>query len=149
MTRSSEIEFAYPILGITPDNDLWAFRDRDELNTCGKMTLRDGMQDGMEIIDADGRTWRVASIVRVGGVGLSLGLSCFLAGVMRIDHELEALPRQTLTEVKSRVQACMKARPEDWIWPDVDLPQRLAEVQVVVSIAGIHDVLGLDHFRAY
>jgi len=149
MAKTSATVFAYPILGITPDSDLWAFRDKDELTTCGKLTLADDMQRDMELNDADGQSWRVTSIVRTGGVGLSLGLSCFLAGVSRIEHELEARPVQSIAEVKRRVKACMEARPDDWIWPDVDLPTRLAEVEGVVSIAGIHEVLGLDHFRAY
>lgn len=149
MAKTSATVFAYPILGITPDSDLWAFRDKDELTTCGKLTLADDMQRDMELIDADGQSWRVTSVVRTGGVGMSLGLSCFLAGVSRIEHELEARPVQTIAEVKRRVKACMEARPDDWIWPDVDLPTRLAEVEGVVSIAGIHEVLGLDHFRAY
>jgi hypothetical protein len=149
LVKSSDVEFAYPVLGITPDSDLWAFCDKGEMTTCGKLTLQDDMQKDMDLIDAQGGSWRVVSLLRLGGVGLSYGLSCFLAGVSRVEHDLRPLPRVNLEDVKARVCACMAARPEDWIWPDVGLPERLAEVEAVTSIAGIHEVLGLDHFRAY
>ena len=149
MIRSSKAEFSFPVLGITLDRDLWGFHNRDELNTCGRQTLRDKLQQDMELVDAVGARWRVLGVHRIGGVGLSLGLSCFLARVSRIDQDLERLAPFTLEQVKERVCSCMRDRPEDWIWPDVTLEQRLAEVTGLDSIAGVHDVLGLDHFRAY
>lgn len=146
---STQVEMSFPVLGITPDQDLWGFADRGELTTCGKMTLRDNMQDSMQLIDAGGRCFRVVAVRRLGGVGLRYGLACFLAGVSWIEQDLEVLPDLDLEAVLARVCTCMEARAEDWVWPDVTLDERLAEVRAVRSIAGIHEVLGLDHFRGY
>ena len=147
--KSSEVEFAYPVFGFTTDAGMWSFDDKDELSTCGKDTLRDHTQDGMELIDSKGRRWKIVSMQRIGGVGLSLGLNCFLAGVSRIDHELQPLEPVTVDDVKRRVSDCLKADPDLWVWEDETLEGRLAQVDAVGSIRELAEHLGLDHFRAY
>lgn len=147
--KSTETEFKYPVFGFTPDAGIWSFRDKSELATCGPDTLRDSMQDGMELIDSAGGRWRVLSIRRVGGVGLSLGLSCFFAGVSRIEQDLERQPAMSLEEVKARVQACIEASPDDWTWPDLPLGTLLDQVSNIQEIAQLETLLGPDHFRSY
>jgi hypothetical protein len=147
--KSSQTEFTYPVFGFTADMDMWSFRNRDELTTCGRDTLKENMQDGMELIDSAGLSWRVVSVHRVGGVGLSLGLSCFLAGVSRIEHELEPQPAITLEQFKSRIARCVEAHSDVYVWEDETLEQKLDEVSRFEAFSDLETRLGLDHFRAY
>jgi len=63
---SSDIDFSFPVLGFTRDRENWGFANRDKLTKCGPRTLKENTQEGMELIDAGGRRWRVKSIRRVG-----------------------------------------------------------------------------------
>ena len=107
--RTSEVEFSFPVLGFTPDVDAWVFKDRKMLTTCGPDTLKKQMQVGMELVDADGRRWRVTSVRALGPIRpLWLWLIHLLAlkPQTRIDQELEPLDPLSLDEIKARVCAC-------------------------------------------
>jgi len=148
--KSTDVEFIYPVFGFTTDADMWSFRDKSELTTCGRDTLKDRMQDDMQLVDSAGRSWRVVSVKRIGGVGLSLGLSCFMAGVSRIEHELEAQPSVSLEWFKSRVADGIRAHADVYVWEDETLEQKLDQVSNLRSFADLETELGwLDHFRAY
>ena len=147
--KTSEAQWAYPVTGFTTDHYMWSFRNFDELSTCGPDTLKDHLQDGMELIDAAGRAWRVRSIRRVGGVGLSLGLKCFFARVSRIEHDLERLPDASLADFKRKVQDCVRAQRDVYVWEDETLEQKLEEVARFGNFADLDAAYGLDHFRAY
>ena len=149
--KTSQLDLVFPVLGFTLDQDVWGFRNLRDLTTCGKQTLKKGMQDGMELVDADGRCWRVMRIEKLGPTGpwwtWLLGQPLF-----RIAQEVEALPPLTLSEVQGRVCDAMLAHPDFWCEPEDRssvLPARLEEVRSTTSIAGIHDVLGLDTFENY
>jgi hypothetical protein len=151
----SEATFEYPVLGISADNDVWGFSDLRGLTTCGPRTLKDDMQAGMELIDVNGRRWRVTGVRRLGRAGSLVGwwLKSLLSPPQsRIEQELEALGPLELKAVQERVCAAMEAHPEFWCEDDeraTALPARLKEVRGVGSIADIHVVLGLDTFEAY
>jgi hypothetical protein len=150
--KTAEVSFAFPVLGFSADQDLWGFPDFRSLTTCGPQTLRERMQDGMELIDANGRRWGVRSVQRIGRTG-----SIFVALLSgkpqsKIEHELNDLGLWTLEEVQSRVCASMEAHPEFWCEDSersTVFPQRLGEVRATQNIAQIHNVLGLDTFEAY
>lgn len=143
------MSFVYPIFAFTADADMFGFDDFDELSTCGRQTLTNGKQDGMELIDATGSRWRVVGMRRTGGVGLKLGLACFLAGVSRIEHDLEAMGPLTLSEVKALVRRATEAYPDDVTLGGESVEDRLLQVERAETIADLLVMLGLDHFRAY
>jgi hypothetical protein len=154
--RSSEVDFQFPVLGLSTDNDAWGFPDLKGLTTCGPKTLRDRMQEGMELIDISGSRWRVNSVKSLGRADsiFTRWLMVLLTGVpqFRIEQELEALPGVSLEGVQEKVCAAMEAHPEFWCEDDerdTVLPKRLAEVRATGNIAAIHEVLGLDTFEAY
>jgi hypothetical protein len=156
MPLSTEIEFEFPLLGISSDADLWGFPDARSLSICGPRTVRENMQVGMELIEPSGRRWVVRSVRRRGRAGnlLSWMVTAVLSGVpqSRIEHEVEAMPSAKLADVKQRVVNAMRMHPDFWCEPDefdTVLPQRLAEVQAIRAIREVHDILGLDTFEAY
>lgn len=154
--KTAEVEFRFPVLGFTPDREIWGFQDIDTLTSCGPRTLKDHMQIGMELIDADGRRWIVRSVRRTGRAGsfLSwLGSLVFLSTPQsRIEHELDALEPVSLADGQARACASLEAYPHDYCADDemeTVLAPLLAEVRRTKAIAEIHGLLGLDSFRAY
>jgi hypothetical protein len=154
--KTQEAAFRFPVLGFTPDREIWGFPDINTLTSCGPRTLKDNMQAGMELVDADGRRWIVRSVRRVGRARPLLWwfVSALLTGApqSRIEHELEQLETVSLSEVQARTCASLRAFPEDWGAGEVDeafLEQRIAEVSNTQTIEAIHEILGLDSFMGY
>ena len=151
--RTGEIEWKFPVLGFTPDGDIWGFPDQEALTVCGSKTLKDNMQADMELVDAAGQNWRVLSVRRTGAADTLLRRLKFLGKrLWRIEHELEALPAVELAATLERVCKGMEANPGYWCVDEEDsdeLQTRQAEVRAVTSFAGIHEVLGLDWFADY
>jgi hypothetical protein len=140
----------YPVLCFTQDGDVWAVRDEFDLTTCGPETLAKGIQIGMDVVDAAGSRWRVASVRHVGYPPLSRrSFRLFQPPLRSIEHELEPMPALSLREVQERVCSSFDAFPEYWCEladKDVVLPELKAEVRATRSIAEIHDRLGVDCF---
>lgn len=155
--RTGEVAFRYPVMGVTPDRDLWGFPDLDRLTKCGTQTLRENKAVGMELIDAEGGRWRVASVRRLGSAGTLwqriLSHTLRPPPQSRIDHELEPMAPMSLAEVKARVIAGLEAFPGYWCDdeadPEPELAPRRAAVMAAASIAELHEIMGLDTFEAY
>jgi hypothetical protein len=154
--KTGEVQFRFPVLGLTPDLDVWGFPDLRGLTTCGPLTLKNNMQRGLELIDADGRRYGVQSVRRVGRAGpLALWLLASMLSAKpqsKIEHELQELEPLSLAEIRERVCAAMEAHPLFWCEPsekDTVLPARQKEVRSASSIAEIHEILGLDTFESY
>lgn len=154
--KTSQAGFSFPVLGFTPDREIWGFQDMDTLTSCGPRTLKDDMQAGMEIVDAEGRRWVVRSVRRLGRARPLIPwlVSALLTGApqTRIEHELDQLEPIALGEAQARTCASLRAFPQDWGAEDENDPElerRMAEVRATPTIAAIHDVLGLDSFMAY
>jgi poly-gamma-glutamate capsule biosynthesis protein CapA/YwtB (metallophosphatase superfamily) len=154
--KTREANFRFPVLGFTPDREIWGFGDINTLTSCGPRTLKDNMQADMELVDADGRHWIVRSVRRVGRarplVPWLLSALLTSAPQSRIEHELEELEIVTLTEVQARVCASLRAFPQDFGAVDERDPvleERIAQVSNAQTIAAIHNVVGLDSFKAY
>ena len=151
--NSSEAGMAFPVLGFTPDGDIWGFPDLGTLTSCGPRTLKDDLQIGMELVDADGRRWVVRSVERLGR-GEPL-LQWLVSAVLstrqsRIVQELESLAPLSLEEIRERTCAAVARDP--WVYADDDpdlLQARLAALRGAPSVAAIHEMLGLDSFMAY
>jgi len=150
--KTAQADFRFPVLGFTTDSDVWGLPDLDALTTCGPRTLKEGLQVGMELVDADGRRWVVRSVRRTGRAGSLLSSLLSSPAQSRIEHELESLEPISLAEVQARVCKAMSSHPDFWCEDDerdTVLPARLAEVNAIAAIADIHQVLGLDSFHAY
>ncbi|MDB5476473.1 MAG: hypothetical protein JWP49_1984 [Phenylobacterium sp.] len=153
--NAHEAGFEFPVLALTTDKDLWGLPDLQRLTRCGRRTLRTNLQDGMELVDAEGRRWQVLSVRPVKRVGhiLTRWAKDLLTGVpqFQVEHELNQLSRLTLPQVQQRVCEAMEAHPEFWCDDgyQADFPQRLAEVGRAPTIEAIHEVLGLDTFESY
>lgn len=153
--KTGDANFRFPVLGFTPDREIWGFPDINTLTSCGPRTLKENMQGDMELVDIDGRRWLVRSVQPVGRARSLIPwlLSALLSTPQsRIEHELDQLEPITLGEAQARVCVSLRAFPQDWGAEDGGDPileQRVAEVGATRSIAEIHDVLGLDSFMAY
>ena len=154
--KTNEAAFVFPVLGLTTDKDVWGFPDLQRLTRCGPRTLKNNMQERMELVDAEGRRWQVRSVQSTGRAGpiLTRWVMSLLTGAPQfgIEHELEPVAPLTLQEVQGRVCEAMEAHPE--FWSDdgegqTDLPERVAEVRATPTISAIHEVLGLDTFESY
>jgi hypothetical protein len=153
--KTSEVDFRFPVLGFTPDLEIWGFPDLDRLTKCGPQTLRDDMQSGLELVDADDRRWRVRSVERIGHASSwPARLLFFVFGPpqSRIEHELEGLPPISLQEVQQRVCAAMEAHAENYYDGDdreVLFEPLLLEVKRTAGVAEIYDLLQPDTFEPY
>jgi hypothetical protein len=153
--RSSEASLQFPVLGLSADNDVWGFWNFDELSVCGPDTLKDGLQDGMELIDTTGARWRVDGIRMIEPLEAwwkrLFTWILYLPGY-RIEQTLSPLEPIGLEAVQERVCSAMQAHPLFWCEEadfDTILVERLAEVRATPTIEAIHHVLGLDGFRMY
>jgi hypothetical protein len=153
--NAMEAGFCFPVLGFTPDQEIWGFQDLDTLTSCGPKTIRDDMQVGMELIDADGRRWRVRSIRRTGRAEpLARWLLSILLSTpqSRIEHDLERLEPVSLAEVQDRTCASLNMFSRDYCADDEReeiLEPLLSQVRSAHDFASVHEGLGLDSFKAY
>jgi hypothetical protein len=151
----ASLNLRFPMLGFTTDGDLWGFPSLDLFGRCGPRTIKDDMQRGMEIVDSDGRRYRVRSIRKLGRYG-SLPV-WFLKSLVstpqyRIQHDLEPMATLSLEEIKRRAAACVEACPLHWSEEadfDTVLVDYLDKVRACGSVAEIFEVLGLDWFVDY
>jgi hypothetical protein len=152
--KTADADFRFPVLGWTPDKDIWAFPDLNTLTSCGPKTLKEDMQANMELVDAELRRWVVRSVRRTGlGKPLWVWLISHLISTpqSRIEHELEPMPPLTLDQVKDRVCEAMETNPGyygDSDEVDQDLRDYMARVRAAGGIAEIIDLLGLDSLMA-
>ncbi|MET0273031.1 MAG: hypothetical protein ABW360_08580 [Phenylobacterium sp.] len=153
--KTPEADFHFPVLGFTPDREVWGFKDMNTLTSCGPRTLKNDVQIGMELADTDGRRWVVRSVRRTGRARAFIPwlVSALLSTRQsRIEQELDPIEPITLTEAQARVCAWLGAFPQDYGAEDETDPvfeQLLAEVRATQTIGAILDVVGLDSFMAY
>jgi hypothetical protein len=150
--KTNEVDFKFPVLGFTPDREIWGFPDLDRLTKCGPRTLKEDMQSGMELIDADRRRWRVLSVRRTGRAGSVLGwLWIFGQPQSRIEHELEPLAAISLEEVQQRAREAMESSRDDYYGEDgqAEYKATLRKIGKARSIAKIYDLLQPDTFEPY
>ncbi|WP_293494857.1 hypothetical protein [Phenylobacterium sp.] len=153
--KTAEAGFEFPVLGFTPDLEIWAFSDLNTLTSCGPKALKDSMYIGMELVDATGRRWIVRSAIRTGRAEswLSSMISRLLSTPQsRVELELETLEPLSLSEVQARTCASLEAFPEDYGQYDESdnvLAPLLAQVRATKDIASLPALLGLDSFMAY
>ena len=150
--KSSEASFRFPVLGFTPDRENWGFPDLDRLTKCGPRTLKEKMQDGMELIDADCRRWRILAIRRTGRTGSWLEVLLTSRPQSRIEQEIEELPSVSLTEVQERMRDSLKIFRVDYTGFDGDeaeFSSLIEKVNRARSIAELYDLLQPDTFESY
>jgi hypothetical protein len=147
--KSSEAKFSFPVLGFTPDRENWGFRDLDRLTRCGPRTLREHMQDGMELIDANGRRWRVLSFRRTGRAGSIFSLlPGFGPPQSRIEHELEELSSVSLKEIQQRTRESLQLFKSDY-GDDEEFSSLFESIDKADSIAKLYGLLQPDTFESY
>jgi hypothetical protein len=153
--KTGQANFNFPVLGFTPDREIWGFPDLDTLTSCGPKTLKDNIQIGMELIDTRGQRWAVRSVRRTGRAGsLPKWLFDLLLSTAqsRIEHELEPMQPVSLSEAQERACASLEAFPDDYCLDDerdAVLAGLMAKVRNTKAIGEIHELLGLDSFMAY
>ncbi len=150
--KSNEAGFKFPVLGFTPDGDMWGFPDLDRLTRCGPQTLKDGLQEGMELVDADCRRWRVASVHRTGRAGSWVSmLWIFGPAQSRIEQELEPLPPISMDEVRERSAKAMESSQIDYHGDDGQAEYRsmIKSIGKARSVAKLYDLLQPDTFESY
>ena len=52
--KSTEADMLFPVLGFTPDGDIWGFADLSTLTSCGPLTLKENLQRDLELVDSSG-----------------------------------------------------------------------------------------------
>jgi hypothetical protein len=154
--KTTDVNFHFPVLGFTPDREIWGFGDLATLTSCGPRTLKEDAQRDMELVDASGRRWVVRSVRRVGRARRLLPwlISALLTATpqSRIEHELDELDPVTLAEAQARACASLRAFPMDYGAEDQNDPalmELIAQVQATKAISAIHELLGPDSFMAY
>jgi hypothetical protein len=153
--KTAEANFHFPVLGFTPDLEIWGFPDMNTLTSCGPQTLKDDLQTGMELIDSDGRRWLVRSIRRTGraqSLIASLVARVLSTPQSRIEHELDVLEPVSMAELRDRACASLEAFSQDYCAEDERdevLVPLMAKVRSAKNVAVIHELLGLDSFMAY
>lgn len=153
--KTAEAKFNFPVLGFTPDREIWGFRDLDTLTSCGSLTLKKDMQVGLELVDADGRRWIVRSVRRAGRARPLLAwlvVSALAGPTWRIEQELEELESVSLGEARERARVAIETFSDDYCAEDEReeiLEPLLAQVKSAESIAQIYDLLQPDTFEGY
>lgn len=150
---SSDAGLSFPVLGFTPDGENWGFPDLDRLTRCGPGTLKENLQDGMELVDAEARRWRVKGIRRTGRAGSILSLlPGFGPPQSRIEHDLEALPDLSLAQVREKARESLEKFRSDYTGYDGDeaefglLLQNVAQAR---SVSELYTLLQPDTFESY
>jgi hypothetical protein len=149
---SAEAGFQFPVLGFTSDLAIWGFKDLDRLTRCGPMTLKDGLQNGMELVDAELRRWRVLAVRRTGRAGSFLSLLLpFGPAQSRIDHELEPMNPMSIEEVRLRIRAGIAAHEENYHQGerDAEFQALLDAVMRAPSVRSLYETLQPDTFEPY
>ena len=111
------------------------------------------MQDGMELIDANRRRWRILAVRRTGRAGSVLSLlPGFGPPQSRIEQELEELPSASLAEVRQKIRESLETFRADYTGFDGDEAEfraLLDQVSQATSIAGLYKLLQPDTFESY
>lgn len=151
--KTSEANFHFPVLGFTLDLNIWGFQDLDRLTRCGPRTLKDGIQTGMELVDADGRRWRVRSIRRTGRAGSLLSLLLpFGPPQSRIEHDLEPTESVSIEELRKKVCTALEAHAENYFEGgerETEFEPLLAAVRAAGSVSEVYELLQPDTFEPH
>jgi hypothetical protein len=150
--EATEVGLKFPVLGFTPDREIWGFPNLDSLTRCGPRTLKEDSQVGMELIDAACRRWRVLSIRRVGRTGSILSLLwIFGPPQSRIEQELEPLPAVSLAAVQGRALEALALVKDDYYADDGQAEYKATRRKVgnARSVVRIYDLLQPDTFEPY
>lgn len=151
--KSSEAGLSFPVLGFTPDRENWGFPDLDRLTKCGPRTLKEGMQNGMELVDANGERWRVLSVRRIGRTGSLLDLlPGFGPQQSRIEQELEQMPTLSLSEVQQTTRKSLETFKSDYMGFERDEDEfnsLLEKVSDARSVAELYILIQPDTFESY
>lgn len=151
--KSEEAGFRFPVLGFTGDLEIWGFQDLDRLTRCGPRTLKEDIQVGMELVDADLRRWRVLAVRRTGRAGSFLSLLLpFGPPQSRIEHDLQPMEAISIEEARRLTCRAMEAHAENYFEGDdrkTEFEPLLAKVKRARSIAGIYEILQPDTFEAH
>lgn len=136
--KASQTRFRFPLLGFTPDSELgefgYVFPDLESLTVCRAYTLKLGMPEGLELIDAGGARWKVRAIEKVrrhGPLALWLIAAPLNWQRYRVDYDLEPLPAVTLAEVQERVCAEMQ------VFGGLDNPSEADQAHTAATLAKI------------
>lgn len=149
--NSNDVDWAFPVLGFTPDLEMWGFPDLDRLTRCGPRTLKDNAQDGMELVDAKGRRWRVLSIRRTGRSGSWLDLLLIFGPPQsRVEQKVEPLAEISLAEVQRRACVSMEPSRIDYYGDEgeAEYASMLRKIGRTKSIRNIYDLLNPDTFES-
>ena len=149
----SEVIFRFPLLGFTSDLEIWGFQNMDQLTKCGPRTLKEGIQIGMELIDADLRRWKVVSVRRTGRAGSIWSLLLpFGPPQSRIEHDLEPMEAISIDELRLKVCSALERHAEDYFQGDereTEFEPLLSSARSAGSVSEIYDLLQPDTFEPH
>ena len=146
----SRIEF--PVVGFTPDYYMWAFKNIEELTTCGTLTLRDNMQNGLILIGSDCRSWRVRSIRRIKRTGSWLMVLLTAKTSWLIEHDLETLPNTSIDDLRERALKSVETYESDYKgFPGEDdfYASVLNDIRNAQSVSDVIRATGCGGFDTY
>lgn len=107
----------------------------------------------MELVDADGRRWKVRSVRRNGRAGSLLNLLLpFGPPQSRIEHDLEPMEAASIEDVHDRICAAMKAEPEIYFHGDereADFDPPLSVVRATSSVSELYELMQPDTFEPH
>jgi hypothetical protein len=154
--KTGEANFRFPILGFTPDKDIWGFPDLNRLTSSGPRSLKENRHIGLELIDADGRRWVVRAVSCTGRAGPLLpwiiGTLLSATPQSRVELELEPLTPVTLSEMQSRACASLEAFPDYYCEDDereTVLEPLLTKIKATTDIGQVYELLQPDTFEPH
>lgn len=97
-------DLQFPVLGTFPNGSLEIAASPSNLTLNTSLGLKEGYYDGLRIVDARGRWFRVRAARKLHGVGRFGGYNVFLNQRIRVALDLEDEHREaTIDEVKALV----------------------------------------------
>lgn len=102
----------YPVLRFA-HGMLFPARSPSDLDECTKVALKNGIFEGLLLVDASGRTMAVQSARKLRGVGPFWGYNIFLNQRIKVDLVLRAAPALAFEDVREKVLMALRG-PQRW-----------------------------------
>lgn len=145
--KARDLNCRYPLLGYAPNSNMGVtplcFENLGQLTTCGAYGWKDGWAQGLEIIDMDGRQWKVVSARRVGYARpwyWTIFRMLLSIPLYRIEYDFEEKPDASLAEVQDRVCEIFKIYRDEDDYTDEYKAETIADIATLRATTRIDEL---------
>jgi hypothetical protein len=107
-------QIRFPLLAIDRQGLIQAFRDREKLETCNTLGLKNGYYIGLLLIDPSGQCWEVLSATRIANVTPWRPWFFLFPRQIRVRLDVVKIKTFQLHELKERVCQAIDQLPHFW-----------------------------------